>query len=79
VNNTTGPVSDFARLGFEPDIYSPRYALVTGSMITYLHRKNIAVIPWTVNDPDDMKEYIEMGVDGIITDYPERLLEILGR
>jgi len=79
VNSTVNPVHDFIRLGFEPDIYSPRYSLVTDSMITYLHRKNIAIIPWTVNDPEDMKKYIDLGVDGIITDYPERLLKILDR
>ena len=79
VSNTSKPANAFARLGFEPDIYSPHYSLVTGSMVTKLHQKNIAVIPWTVNQQNEMKKYIEMGVDGIITDYPELLLEMLNR
>jgi len=36
-------------------------------------------IPWTVNREEDMETFIHMGVDGIITDYPERLLHILKR
>ena len=35
-----------------------------------MHQKKIKVIPWTVNEKKDMKKMIEMGVDGIITDYP---------
>ena len=41
-------------------------------MIAYAHSKDIKVIPWTVNDPEDMKRFIEMGIDGLITDYPNR-------
>ena len=37
----------------------------------------IGVIVWTVNDPTQMAHFIEMGVDGIITDYPDRLRQVL--
>ena len=73
------PLHHFIELGFEPNIYSPHHRLVSDSLIRALHNKGIAIIPWTVNDPENMKKYVEMGVDGIITDYPEVLLEILGR
>lgn len=59
-------------LGFTPDIYSPDYHLVDEELISFAKEKGMKVIPWTVNDKSDMKELIEMGVDGIITDYPDR-------
>ena len=43
------------------------------------HAKNLHVEPWTVDDPELMKQYIEWGVDGIITDRPDLLLQVLGR
>lgn len=79
VNNNQDPLFNFIQLGFEPTIFSPEYKLVTDSLVRYLHRKNIAVIPWTVNDPEQMEKCIDLGVDGIITDYPEVLLKQLGR
>jgi len=39
--------------------------------------KNIRVEPWTVNDPELMRQYIEWGVDGIITDRPDLMIEVL--
>lgn len=41
------------------------------------HRKNMAVIYWTINDPDEMRHLIELGADGIITDRPDLLNAIL--
>jgi glycerophosphoryl diester phosphodiesterase len=35
------------------------------------------IIPWTVNERDEMERLIGLGVDGIITDYPDRLLEVV--
>lgn len=57
-------------LGYMPEILSPRYSLVTNDMIAKSHELNMKIIPWTVNDPDEMKKLIDMGVDGLITDYP---------
>jgi glycerophosphoryl diester phosphodiesterase len=34
---------------------------------------------WTVNEVEDMRRLLDWGVDGLITDYPERLIELLGR
>jgi glycerophosphoryl diester phosphodiesterase len=41
------------------------------------HRKGLAVHVWTVNERADMERLLEMGVDGLITDYPDRLIEVL--
>lgn len=53
--------------------------IVTERFIRESHAKNIRVEPWTVNDPNLMKQYIEWGVDGIITDRPDLLVEVLGK
>jgi len=42
-----------------------------------MHEKGMKVIPWTINDPVIMKKLIKIGVDGIITDYPDRLVDLL--
>jgi glycerophosphoryl diester phosphodiesterase len=67
--------SQLKTLGFTPGIYSPAYALVTPELIRSCHEKNIAVIPWTVNDTATIKKLKLMGVDGIISDYPNLLLQ----
>ena len=58
------------RLGFAPDVISPEYHMVTPGLIRELHKKKIRVIPWTVNDRSAINHLKELGVDGIITDYP---------
>lgn len=59
------------KLGFRPDIYSPEYRLVTPELISYCHKNGMKVIPWTVNDAEQIRKLKEMGVDGIISDYPD--------
>lgn len=53
--------------------------LVTQSFVDACHQKNTAVHVWTVNEIDDMKRLIDLGVDGLVTDYPDRALNLLGR
>ena len=57
-------------LGFIPTIYSPAYQLVNEKLLKNCHQQHIKVIPWTVNDKAKIEELKKMGVDGIITDYP---------
>lgn len=64
------------QLGFTPSVYSPNSALVTSSLVQQCHNKNIKVIPWTVNDFAEMKRLKRMGVDGIISDYPNLFSEL---
>jgi glycerophosphoryl diester phosphodiesterase len=68
---------NIAELGFKPDIYSLDFELLNAQDIENLHEQNIRVIPWTVNEKDDMINLIDWGIDGIITDYPNRLTEVL--
>ena len=50
--------------------------LATSRLVTNAHDHNIAVHYWTVNDKDEMRHLIEIGADGIMTDYPHRLAEV---
>lgn len=65
------------KLEFNPDLYNPDFCLVTPTLVQQLHNKNIRIIPWTVNEIDDMSKLILMGVDGLITDYPNRAIELI--
>ena len=63
---------DLATLSFTPDIYSPNARLVDEELVAAAHDRGVQLIPWTVNDPSTMKRLIRLGVDGLITDYPDR-------
>ena len=70
IENNEGVESNLQSLGFVPEVYSPWYKLLSRQSIDTIHRENMLVIPWTVNDTTDMRRLIDWGVDGIITDYP---------
>ncbi|WP_188490896.1 glycerophosphodiester phosphodiesterase family protein [Williamsia phyllosphaerae] len=46
-------------------------------MVADAHRAGLKVIPWTVDDPETMDHFVKLGVDGLITDYPDRLRTVL--
>ena len=56
---------------------SKNIPIMTKRFIREAHARNLAVEPWTVDDPALMKEYIEWGVDGIMTDRPDLMIEVL--
>jgi len=57
-------------LGFKPTVYSPTSALVGKGLVDRCHEAGVKIIPWTVNTVKDMKALIALGVDGVVTDYP---------
>jgi glycerophosphoryl diester phosphodiesterase len=59
------------QLGYTPVVYSPHFSLVNAALISKCREKNIKVIPWTVNNTDEMRRLLQLGVDGIISDYPD--------
>lgn len=59
------------------DIWSSYHKEVDIESIKLAHKLGLLVNVWTVNEPERMSELIKMGVDGIITDYPNRLREVL--
>lgn len=72
VENLKSIDANLNELGFKPSIYSPYYKLMNKEKVQHLHRLKIRVIPWTVNETADMLALKGMGVDGFITDYPNR-------
>ena len=87
VENKKSPEENLKDLGFVPSIYSPDFDLLTKAKVKWLHSQQadrtekqkkekskvrLRVIPWTVNETKDMLVLKGMGVDGIITDYPDR-------
>ena len=64
-------------LSFKPEIISPYFKLLTQENVEVYQKEGFQIIPWTVNDINDMNTMVNLKVDGIITDYPDRLLEIL--
>lgn len=61
-------------LGFIPTIYSPEQNLVNAEMVADCQKKGMKLIPWTVNDKVNIDKLKNLGVDGIITDYPDLFL-----
>jgi glycerophosphoryl diester phosphodiesterase len=79
VENYESLETNIERLGFIPATYSPEFFLVTSTLVSEVHRQDMKIIPWTVNEQEDMLRLLSLGVDGIITDYPNRLIELTKR
>jgi glycerophosphoryl diester phosphodiesterase len=57
--------------------YHPSKKVINAEQVQALRNEGIAVYVWTVNEEDEMRKFIEMRVSGIITDYPQRLKELI--
>jgi glycerophosphoryl diester phosphodiesterase len=68
--------NNIADLGFKPTIYSPYSVLVGKSLVDRCHKVGVKIIPWTVNSVKDIEYMMGLGVDGIITDYPNLMGQI---
>lgn len=73
VEDQEPPDEHLRSLGFTPDIYSPLHDLVDAALVDFCLRCGMKLIPWTVNDVARMENLILLGVDGLITDYPDLL------
>lgn len=69
--NAKSLTDNLALLGFTPQVYSPYYKTVTAETVTQCHDQKIKIVPWTVNTKEEINQLITLGVDGIITDYPD--------
>lgn len=57
-------------LGYTPDYYSPHFSLVNPELVAFCKEHKMKLVPWTVNDKQKIDSLTKMGVNGIITDYP---------
>lgn len=64
-------------LSYKPEIISPYFKLIDAVTVKNLHAEGFKVIPWTLNEPKDIKTMIDFHVDGIISDYPDVVIQLL--
>ena len=55
----------------------PRNSLITSELIAEAHRADLLVATWTVDDADEMRRVIAAGADGVMTDFPDRLMAVV--
>jgi len=80
LTNTGNPVRpDLLAKEAQAAAWSPTFRFVDRDLVERAHRGGVRVIPWTVNDEASMRVLIQMGVDGIITDIPDVLIDLLRR
>ena len=77
VDNNYNPKKNLNDLGFIPYIFSPNFRKLNILDIQYMKSKKIKIIPWTVNSYNDIDEVLKLNVDGIISDYPQRVINII--
>ncbi len=58
-------------------IWSPNFNDLTPALVAEAHQLGLEVLPWTVNNPADMAKLMDWGVDGLITDYPDRARQVM--
>lgn len=75
VANKKSYEENIADLGFKPFIISPVWQMVNEEMVLKAHAEGVKIIPWTANNADDIKKLKAMNVDGIISDYPDVLVQ----
>jgi glycerophosphoryl diester phosphodiesterase len=74
----TAPVAP-ARLvrDAEAQVYCPDFRFLDAALVRQCHAEGVRVVPWTVNSPEDWRRLLNWGVDGITTDFPDRLARLL--
>lgn len=77
VENLASLTENLNKLNHKPYAYSPAYKLVNQSMVEELNKNKIRLVPWTVNDSLAVVTLLDMGVDGIISDYPDMVLKVI--
>lgn len=77
VENTDGVEANLKRLSFIPEVYAPALELIDRKAVESVHAADMELVVWTVNGEDAIRNALKLGVDGIISDHPDRVLRIL--
>jgi len=73
-----GPVPEDVMALQIPDEFGGR-PMLTDVLVDFARAHEIAVHVWTINEPQAMQQLLDVGADGLVTDHPERMAELLGR
>ncbi|KAF0125810.1 MAG: glycerophosphoryl diester phosphodiesterase [Elusimicrobia bacterium] len=68
---------DSVMRGSGADIWSPYFKWINGDVVKKAQKSGITVVPWTLNSEEEWDRAVSYGVDGIITDYPAKLIDHL--
>ena len=63
-----------AMLNFTPQWLSPHHTITDETLVNKCHEMGMKIVPWTVDQPEDIKRMIDLKVDAIISNYPDRVL-----
>lgn len=79
VQLTNGGFVDYGKVirRLRPHIIAPNHQTIQKEHVKMIHQAHIEVMPWTANTESEWKHLLELGVDGITTDDPEKLIEFL--
>ncbi|MCX2476159.1 glycerophosphodiester phosphodiesterase family protein [Pedobacter sp. MC2016-05] len=75
VANKKSYEENIADLGYKPFILSPVWQMVNEEMVAKAHADGVKIVPWTANTAEDIKKLKALKVDGIISDYPDVLVQ----
>jgi glycerophosphoryl diester phosphodiesterase len=68
-----------ARHNCSIEVVIPQFRLASRELIAEVHDEGLKVFAWTVNDENEIERLLELGVDGIISDYPEKVAAVVSR
>jgi glycerophosphoryl diester phosphodiesterase len=77
VANLASVENNVKKLGFTPYTYNPGHRIVKAKTVEQAHRMGMKVMVWTVNTEEEIRAIAALGVDGIITDYPDVAFKVL--
>lgn len=70
VENTKSPIEELNRLNFTPTYLNPEHILLSHELVSQATELGIKIITWTVNEKEDFEKCKDLGIHGVITDYP---------
>ncbi|HEU5145054.1 MAG TPA: glycerophosphodiester phosphodiesterase family protein [Dermatophilaceae bacterium] len=72
-----GPDLAAAAAALGAQVVSPHFLTCDRPFVERAHELGLGVLPWTVNEPEDLRRMVEVGVDGLVTDYPDLAVSLL--